>query len=239
MKESVIEEKDTQRPELQDKTQNKGKSFAAGLNFYKLFWIFIAGSIAGYVLETLFCLVTEGRLESRQGLIYGPFSQVYGFGAVLFTLCMRKSIHWPVLPVFLICAVLGGAFEYLCSIAEQYILGVVSWNYNLPLSINGRTNALYCILWGTGGVFLVKVVYPRFSSLIERIPNSPGIVVTWVLVVLISLDCIISAAAIERQTQRLSNIPAKTTIGRVLDHCYPDSTLKRIYPNLQRGTSQT
>lgn len=54
------------------------KSFAHGLNFYKLFWIFFVGCFLGVVIETLYCLVTRHRFESRQGLIYGPFNLVYG-----------------------------------------------------------------------------------------------------------------------------------------------------------------
>lgn len=62
------------------------KSFASGLNFYKLFWVFFISSVICYIVETIFCFVTQGYSGSLQGLIYGPFSQIYGFGAVIIKL---------------------------------------------------------------------------------------------------------------------------------------------------------
>ena len=65
-------------------------SFARGLNFYKLFWVFFIGCFLGVVVETLFYLVTEFRFTNRTGLLYGPFNLVYGFGALLMTkMCIR------------------------------------------------------------------------------------------------------------------------------------------------------
>ena len=65
------------------------RSFAQGLNFYKLFWVFFIGCFIGVILEVLTCMVTLHKIESRNGLIYGPFNPVYGFGAVV----MLSLIH--------------------------------------------------------------------------------------------------------------------------------------------------
>ena len=62
-----------------ERESKSGASFAEGLNFYKLFWVFFIGSFLGVVIEVLFCLATQHRLESRTGLVYGPFNLVYGF----------------------------------------------------------------------------------------------------------------------------------------------------------------
>ncbi|MBQ8333199.1 MAG: hypothetical protein IJX93_05440, partial [Clostridia bacterium] len=57
-------------------------SFAHGLNFYKLFWVFTIGCFIGVVIETFWCLLRYRKLESRKGLVWGPFNLVYGFGAL-------------------------------------------------------------------------------------------------------------------------------------------------------------
>ena len=53
-----------------------------------IFWIFMIGSIIGYLVEMAVALVQKGCFESRQGLLYGPFTPVYGAGAVLYYLAL-------------------------------------------------------------------------------------------------------------------------------------------------------
>ncbi|MCI8519198.1 MAG: hypothetical protein HFJ51_03780 [Clostridia bacterium] len=43
-----------------------------------IFWLFVIGSIVGYIYEMIVVLVQKGCFESRQGLIYGPFTPIYG-----------------------------------------------------------------------------------------------------------------------------------------------------------------
>ena len=50
----------------------------------KIFWIFVIGSVFGFFAEMLYALVYTRTLEIRQGLIYGPFIQIYGAGAVAY-----------------------------------------------------------------------------------------------------------------------------------------------------------
>lgn len=124
-------------------------SFAHGLNRYKLFWIFLSGSVIGFVVETLWCYVRLGYFESRQGLLYGPFTPVYGLGAVLFAVALYRFRHRNSLIVFFLSMVLGGALEYICSFLQEKLLGTVSWEYsNSALNLHGRTNLTYSVFWG-------------------------------------------------------------------------------------------
>ena len=97
------------------KLNKRKKSFASGINFYKLVWIFLVGSFLGVVCEVIFCLIVDHRYESRQGVIYGPFNPVYGVGVVLVTVCLywlrNKRDFWT----FLCGSFIGAASEYLCS----------------------------------------------------------------------------------------------------------------------------
>ena len=55
-----------------------------------IFWIFIIGSVIGYIYEMIVVLIQKGYFESRQGLIYGPFTPVYGIGAIIYYLILKK-----------------------------------------------------------------------------------------------------------------------------------------------------
>ena len=60
---------------------------------WKILIYFIFYSIAGFLLETIFAIITKGTLESRQSFLYGPFCIVYGIGAIalIFTLNKYKN----------------------------------------------------------------------------------------------------------------------------------------------------
>lgn len=50
----------------------------------KIFCIFLIGSVIGYIVEMIVGLVQNGHFVSRQGLLYGPFIQVYGLGLAVY-----------------------------------------------------------------------------------------------------------------------------------------------------------
>lgn len=209
-------------------------SFARGLNFYKLFWVFFIGCFLGVVVETLFYLVTEFRFTNRTGLLYGPFNLVYGFGALLMTI----GLHWltkkRAVWIFLGGAVLGGGFEYLCSWVQETLFGTVSWQYrHLPFNLNGRVSLLFCMFWGALALLWLRWFYPMLSNFIEKIPNKVGIPLTWVLVVFMLFNITVSALAVSRQSQRHNGVAASNAVDEYFDEHYPDDYLKRVYPSMQ------
>ncbi|MGN0551095.1 MAG: putative ABC transporter permease [Acutalibacteraceae bacterium] len=208
-------------------------SFAYGLNFYKLFWVFFIGCFIGVVVEVIFCLLVDHKYESRQGVIYGPFNPVYGFGAVLLTLALYWLRNKREIWVFLAGGVLGGAFEYACSWYQETFLGTVSWDYsNMIGNIGGRTSVFYMLLWGLLALLWLKYLFPFMSRQIERIPNKIGKTLTWLLVIFMAFDCIISSAAVNRMTARNEGIPARNAFDTFLDQTYPDEYLNEIYNHM-------
>jgi uncharacterized membrane protein len=207
--------------------------FALGIDFYKLFWVFVIGCFLGVVAETLYCLVTYGYIESRQGLIYGPFNPVYGFGAVLMTLVLNPLEHKKWYLIFLLSMILGGGFEYLSSYVQQLMTGTVSWQYNeLPFNLGGRTSLRYSLYWGVLGLLWIKEIYPLLSRMIDKFLSQFGILVTWLLVIFMILNMTISVLAINRWTQRQDGITASNNFEEFLDQTYPDRFLDQVYPNL-------
>ena len=50
----------------------------------KIFLVFMIGSVLGYIVEMIVAFVQNGHFVSRQGLIYGPFTPVYGIGILVY-----------------------------------------------------------------------------------------------------------------------------------------------------------
>ena len=108
---------------------------------------------------------------SRSSLIYGTFSVVWGFGAALLTVMLAGLADRPDRVIFLAGALLGGFYEYMCSVFTELVFGTVFWDYSdMPLNIGGRTNVLFMIFWGILSVVWIKILYPRLSALFEKIP---------------------------------------------------------------------
>ena len=214
--------------------KNVERPFGYGLCFNKLFILFMIGNVFGCILETIWCFIVDGKFEMRVGLVYGPFIPVYGFGAVLITLCLFKFYKVRDLWLFLGSMIIGASFEYFASYFQEMLFGTVSWDYTgTLLNIDGRTNLMYGLIWGVLGLVWVKDLYPVISKQIERIPKKAGNVVTIALVAFMIFDSIISGAAIIRPNNRQDKQPPMSEFGVYLDETFPDEYLEFIYPHMR------
>ena len=127
---------------------------------------------------------------------------------------------------------LGGAYEYLCSVFTEIVFGKVFWDYSkLPFNLGGRINLLYCFFWGIAAVVWLKLIYPRASALIEKIPMVIGKIVTWVLIVFMLCNMAVSGLALIRYDEREKNVAAEAKWQVWMDEHYNDAKMERIYPN--------
>ncbi len=216
-----------------------GEDFAQGLCRIKLFWIFLIGCFIGVVLETALCLINNHELQSRVGVLYGPFNPVYGAGAVLLTVLLYKTADKGDGAVFIGSALVGGVFEYVVSYFQEKLFGTVSWDYSyMLLDIHGRTNVLYMLFWGALGVIWIKRIYPPLSDQIERIPRSWGRPLTVALALFMLVNISLSALAIDRQAQRRMGISPANRLDYFLDEKYPDDYLAEVFPSMAVAESK-
>lgn len=207
--------------------------FAEGLCFDKLFWVFLASSVLGAGIEMVFCRITGGVWMNRSSLLYGPFSVVWGLGAVVLTVVLQRLADKPDRHIFAAGCLIGGAYEYLCSVFTEYVFGTVFWDYShMPLNLGGRINLLYCIFWGLLAVLWLRVLYPPMERSIEKLPPLAGKALTWSLVVLMVLNAGLTSAAMLRHTDRQNDAPRSGIVADYLDARYPDDYMERRWPNM-------
>ncbi len=220
-------------------TENKNEKFAQGRCFYKFFWIFLFGCVFGAYYEELLNLFMhyhfhhEWVWQLRRGVIWGPLSPVYGFGAILMIgiLGRKERKDWQIL---LYGSLLGGSFEYLISFLQETFLGTVSWDYsNEILNINGRTTIPFAIVWGLLALVLLKIFYPTISNIVESLPKKFGLILTKILIFLVVIDFTISWGALIRQTLRHNGYQPISFVGRFFDKYFDDDKLKESYTNMK------
>lgn len=191
-----------------------GKGYIA-LDFFNLFWVFIVASILGLLLETVnhFLFVEPGTYQDRAGILFGPFSPIYGFGAALMTLALNCFHKKNVVFIFLVSAVIGGAFEFFVSWFMEVAFGAVAWDYSGTfLSIDGRTNAQFMCIWGVLGVFWIKLCLPLMLKLVNMIPWKARYTITTVCATLMIINGIMTLQALDCWYERLSGKPQETPI---------------------------
>lgn len=203
------------------------------ITFYEVIWVFVIGCIIGFVAEMIWSFLAEGFIMSRKGVIYGPFIPVYGFGAIVFVIFYQKMRKANYFVLFLVFMVIGGGFEYICSVVQENLTGTVSWDYsNSPFNINGRTNLAYSIIWGIMGATFLKYVYPFVDEFIKFIHKKTGNILTILVFVFMIFDMGISVLAVRRQVERRNGEPPDSSFESFLDDQYTDEFLKEIYPNM-------
>lgn len=212
----------------------KEERFARGCGFFKLASLFILGAFLGDIVETVFCLATTGRLMSRSSLVFGPFSIVWGLACALLTWILYRYRDKSDRYIFVFGTILGGAYEYVCSVFTEMAFGTVFWDYSeIPFNLGGRINLLYCFFWGIAAVVWMKGVYPFLSRQIEKLPARAGRAVCSVLLVLLAADMLISALALARYSERQTGSPEQTAVGQILDEYFPDEFIEKRYENLK------
>lgn len=186
------------------KVKQEKKDFAIlGISIWRILAYFIIYSILGYVIETLFGIVTKGVWESRKSFLYGPFCAIYGVGAVIMVVLLHKYIK-KYNTLFVAGFIIGSVVEYLVSLLGEMLLNVKWWDYsNMPLNIDGRICVYFSIFWGFLAIYLICSVNPKVDRLINWIKSkftrdSYYIlkVLTSIIIFIMFVDCIVTGIAV-------------------------------------------
>lgn len=208
------------------------------VSFYHLVVIFTVASILGLVLETLWWLVTEGAWQHRYGLVWGPFSPLYGVGAVLLTVCLWGIRKRPVWVIFLVSMVIGSALEQFCGMCLEGILGVVSWTYeSYPDAITNYVCLRMSLMWGMLGSVWAYSIMPETVFLLGT-PKEPGrTIVVVALTAFLVADCAMTIAVSLRAVARDEGYAAMNELERFIDQHYDDEFMRDRFENVQYADS--
>ena len=208
------------------------------LGWYQAVIIFFLGSMAGLLIEEVWMLVSAGLTESRVGLVWGPFSPLYGLGAVLLTwlsffLRSRGAAGWQ---VFLVSAVVGGVLEQFAGWSMSTFFDAESWTYlHLPDHITQWVAWRFLAAWGVLGLVWCRAVMPRLLYQIGMpTTRRQAVFVTLVAVYLVA-DVAMTLACFDRKAERDAGEPPSNAFEQWVDTNYNDEFISSRFENLKIG----
>lgn len=188
-----------EKKEKPTKQNNKTKLF--GYTIWRILAYFIIYSVLGYIIETIFGIITKGTWESRQSFLYGPFCCIYGLGAVIMILALQyfnqnnNRLFWGGF-------IVGSIVEYVVSWIGEILFNVKWWDYsNMQLNLNGRICVFYSIFWGLLAIYLMSYINPRVDRLINwiksKISTNKLKVITLGVTIFLFIDCVVTGYALK------------------------------------------
>lgn len=213
------------------------------LNFFNVFWVFVICCFLGDIIETIWhmVIVDPGVFQNRAGLLYGPFSPIYGFGAVLMTTALNRFHDRNPILIFLVSAVIGGAFEYFVSWFMQTAFGITAWDYTGTfLSINGRTNGMFMCIWGILGFVWVRFALPVMLKVVNKIPWNWRYGVTTVCTALMLANGVLTLASLDCWYQRQAGTMDHDNPSFIVQFCnenYDDEFMTNRFQSMTMDTS--
>lgn len=205
------------------------------LGWYQVVILFIVGCMAGLLIEEIWMLITAGLTESRVGLIWGPFSPLYGTGAVFLTvICYQLHKHHANnLVIFLVSVVVGGTLEQLTGWGMQEIFHSESWTYaHLPDAITQWVAWRFLGFWGILGLIWCRVIMPRALYKIGEPTSKRQAIFVTLLTVYLVADITMTVACLARKAQRDAGIPPTNAFEMWVDTHYDDSFVSARFQNM-------
>jgi len=161
-------------------------------------YYFVIYSFIGWMIEVVYISVREKKIVNR-GFLNGPFTPIYGFGAVSIVLFSDMvTSEW--LPVFLFGFFFLSAIEYVTSFMMEKIFGARWWSYyNEPFNLFGRVAFIYSFLWGISSVIFVYLVHPAVELFVSRWSNSTaGMIIIGIIAFYFAADAAFSSIVAQK-----------------------------------------
>ncbi len=230
----------------------KGDRGFIELDFFNLFWVFVVCCVLGLIIETIYHMVVvePGVYQDRAGLLFGPFSPIYGFGAVLMTVALNRFYKANFLVIFAVSAVIGGAFEAATAWFMETAFGAVAWNYSdatifglvadpIAQLTGGGTCLLFMAMWGVLGMVWIKLCLPALLKFINLIPWRSRYAVTAVCTALMLVNGVMTLEALDCWYERLSGVEPQSPVERFYARDFDNDYMQKRFQSMDITPEKT
>ena len=222
-----------------------------GFTITTLLAYFIIYSIVGFIIETIFGILTKGVLESRKSFIIGPFCSIYGLGAVIMILALqkfKKNNYTLFFGGFLV----GSIIEYVVSLIGETIFHVVWWDYSdMAFNINGRICVAFSMFWGILAIYLITHFNPKVDKFLEKFSYKQLKKAVIIIMIFLMIDMVITGIGLKvffvrlvsenkvqlnieekyiyKYIEQYKNMPMKSLVDKI----FSNKEMLKTFPNLK------
>lgn len=135
--------------------------------FEKYAMYFFIYAFLGWVIETLYAIYELGHFTKR-GFLYGPICPIYGYGALILLIFLRKYKKNS-LKLFFYSMIIFSALEYFVSFALEGAFHAHWWDYtNEFFNLNGRISVLFSFVWGIVAILFINHIHPFIKKQLNK-----------------------------------------------------------------------
>lgn len=174
-------------------------------SFLEIIIYFITYSFLGWVMESIFRSISEKKIINT-GFLKGPFCPIYGVGAIIMLLFLKKFAD-NLAVLFIVSVVVLTIWEYLVGVLLEKLFHTKYWDYSKnKFNFQGRICLMNSIFWGVLGVVFVKYIHPVIESLGNQIDIKILTFIYAILGIIILVDMIVSIVKIKNIKTTLEKI---------------------------------
>ncbi len=154
--------------------------------------LFFLNSFLGFLLET--SLKTFFFPNMNNGILFGPWIPVYGFGAVIICVVsklifqkLKISKLWKTVLLFFSVFILLSLLEWLGGVLIEALFHKKFWDYrDQKYNLGPYISLGMSFIWGGMSLLLVYVILPIEEKIIKKIPRF----LTILAVIFFLIDCL-------------------------------------------------
>lgn len=202
------------------------------LTYKEIFWLFMAGNVAGVMVEGLWCLFRHEKWQTHVVALWGPFNIVYGIGIAVFFICDSLFYRYTWLIRVAVLAVVGSLVEYLCGLVIRLGIHMKAWDYRTHfLNIQGLISLKMTLMWGALGFAFDRFLFIPLKKALSYVTGVIWNAACGVLSVFMVIDLSCTAVCIIRWANRHREKPPMNCISRFIDKRYPDAWMEKKFCN--------
>lgn len=207
-----------------------------------VFLIFVIYSFIGYLIEVTSVSLNLKKLNFSRGYLIGPYLPIFGVGSLIVTFFLSKYSS-DVITLAVMTMVCCCVLEYFTSVVLEKIFKLRWWDYgDKRFNLDGRICLETGVMFGVGGVFIVKVLNPLIYSFLALLSKELTIVLGISCFFIILVDFCVSTFAIVKlkiDTSKYLNKDATNVVKEEVKRSlrryrYLHSRLLNAFPEMAR-----